>query len=227
MESKVLAMFWLVGLIGGIILFIRFIVLLLLRHRKILRAFAEEYGYTYTKRGDINEVSSTYLQAGHSRRIINQTSGTYSSHSIRFFDFRSVVGYGKHQRMVYFSVFEITCMGNLRKFLLLSRRMRWSSGNLYDGLRNAFGKRIKLEGDFNKYFNLYVPEDYEIEAFQVFTPDVMAMFIDNASRYSFEFTGNKIYIYSPKVFYKKSKLEEMHNLTKLVIDKLATKLERI
>ncbi|MCS5497983.1 hypothetical protein NY547_12105 [Cnuibacter physcomitrellae] len=39
-------------------------------------------------------------------------------------------------------------------------------------------QRLSLEGDFDRYFELYCPEGYERDALYLFTPDVMARLVD-------------------------------------------------
>ncbi|MDB5180934.1 MAG: hypothetical protein JWO54_697 [Candidatus Saccharibacteria bacterium] len=60
---------------------------------------------------------------------------------------------------------------------------------------------LKLEGDFNDHFTLYAPKEYETDALYVFTPDLMAHFIDTASTYNAEIIDNNLYIYSLRPFF--------------------------
>ncbi|THG32347.1 hypothetical protein [Naasia lichenicola] len=39
-------------------------------------------------------------------------------------------------------------------------------------------QRLSLEGDFDRYFTLYAPRQYERDALYVFTPDLMALLVD-------------------------------------------------
>ncbi|SIO16826.1 hypothetical protein [Agromyces cerinus] len=41
-------------------------------------------------------------------------------------------------------------------------------------------QHLSLEGDFDRYFRLFVPKEYERDALYVFTPDLMAAMIDEA-----------------------------------------------
>jgi hypothetical protein len=43
------------------------------------------------------------------------------------------------------------------------------------------GQRLSLEGDFDRSFRLYVPDDYERDALFLLTPDVMAALVDDAA----------------------------------------------
>jgi hypothetical protein len=61
-------------------------------------------------------------------------------------------------------------------------------------------QKLMLEGDFNQYFTLYVPKGYERDALYIFTPDLMALFIDNVSSYDAEIIGNQLYIYASDPF---------------------------
>lgn len=62
----------------------------------------------------------------------------------------------------------------------------------------SFGKRqhLSLEGDFDKYFTLYVTPGYERDALYVFTPDLMARLIDNASTFDVEIVDDWLLMYS-------------------------------
>src|SRR5690606_15087483 len=45
---------------------------------------------------------------------------------------------------------------------------------------------LSLEGDFDKYFTLYCPRQYERDALYVFTPDLMALLIDESAAFDVE-----------------------------------------
>ena len=59
---------------------------------------------------------------------------------------------------------------------------------------------LSLEGGFNNHFDVYVPEDSEIEALQILEPDVMAKLIDEFSTFGFECSGTKTYVFKPGTF---------------------------
>lgn len=62
----------------------------------------------------------------------------------------------------------------------------------------TFGRnqRLSLEGDFDKHFALYCPEGYERDALYLFTPDVMARFVDNAAALDVEIIDDWLFLYS-------------------------------
>ena len=78
-----------------------------------------------------------------------------------------------------------------------------------------------MEGDFNSFFDLYVPKNYECDALYIFTPDLMQIFIKHSGSYDAEIVDDKLYIYSDTKFNLTNpiELEEIFN----IIDTVGTK----
>ncbi|WP_162621820.1 hypothetical protein [Microbacterium suaedae] len=70
------------------------------------------------------------------------------------------------------------------------------SSSLPDLSAPANAQRFALEGDFNRHFTLYCPAGYETDALYLFTPDVMARFVDRAARYDVEIVDDWLFLYS-------------------------------
>lgn len=66
--------------------------------------------------------------------------------------------------------------------------------------RPSAGQVLSLEGDFNAHFRLYVPNGYERDALYVFTPDLMALLIDEAGDLDVEIRDNQLIVYRPGGF---------------------------
>lgn len=79
-----------------------------------------------------------------------------------------------------------------------------TSNNLLFGsnLPSRFGKdaALSLEGDFDRYFTLYCPPEYGRDALYVFTPDLMALLIDESSAFDVEIVDDWMFVYSTKPF---------------------------
>lgn len=56
-------------------------------------------------------------------------------------------------------------------------------------------QKLQLEGDFDKWFSLYCPPGYEADALYLFSPDVMARFIDNAALLDVEIVDDWLILY--------------------------------
>lgn len=59
---------------------------------------------------------------------------------------------------------------------------------------------LSLEGDFDRYFTLYCPREYERDALYVFTPDLMAQLIDEAALFDVEIVDDWMFVYSARTF---------------------------
>jgi hypothetical protein len=61
-------------------------------------------------------------------------------------------------------------------------------------------QRLSLEGDFDRFFSLYCPTGYETDALYLFTPDIMARFIDNAAALDVEIVDDWLFLYAKRDF---------------------------
>ncbi|WP_156760331.1 hypothetical protein [Microbacterium karelineae] len=59
---------------------------------------------------------------------------------------------------------------------------------------------MDLEGDFNRYWRLFVPKGYEQDAYYVFTPDLMATLVDWIPGCDVEIIDDEMFIYAPGPF---------------------------
>lgn len=79
-----------------------------------------------------------------------------------------------------------------------------TSNNSFLGsnLPSAFDRkqRLELEGDFNEHFALYCPVGYERDALYLFTPDIMARFIDHAAALDVEIVDDWLFLYGQRSF---------------------------
>ena len=88
----------------------------------------------------------------------------------------------------------------LPNILLESRSSRslFADAGLLGNLNTT--QRLSLEGDFDKHFRLFCPAGYEQDALYVFTPDLMALLIDEAGDVSAQLIGDVIVFFSAKPF---------------------------
>lgn len=84
--------------------------------------------------------------------------------------------------------------------IAIAKRKRKLSGRQSIAPGILRGQILSLEGDFDKYFTLYAPREYERDALYVFTPDLMVLLIDRLASYDLEIVDNRLYIYSHTPF---------------------------
>ncbi|HPU03694.1 MAG TPA: hypothetical protein PLY47_07360 [Rhodoglobus sp.] len=121
----------------------------------------------------------------------------------RFFDYgnyRYVTGSGKNSTTHNWGFVALSLDRALPHMVLDSR----SNNGLFGGtnLPTVFSKDqvLSLEGDFDRHFILYCPRQYERDALYVFTPDLMALLIDEAAPFDVEIVDSWMFVYSATVF---------------------------
>lgn len=59
---------------------------------------------------------------------------------------------------------------------------------------------LHVEGDLDRYFTLYCPAQYEQDALYIFTPDLMALLIDEAAPFDVELVDDWMFVYATHPF---------------------------
>ena len=57
-------------------------------------------------------------------------------------------------------------------------------------------QKLSLEGDFDRYFSVYVPAKYERDALELLTPDVMVCLIDHGRQWDIEIVDDRLVVAS-------------------------------
>jgi hypothetical protein len=83
---------------------------------------------------------------------------------------------------------------------------------------------LDLEGNFGDDFTLYCPKEFEDDALYVFTPDLMALLIDEAAPFDFEIVDKWMFIYSSRAFHPLDENAYRHIFQ--ILDNLGTKIVR-
>ncbi|MEK6833593.1 MAG: hypothetical protein AABY32_06120, partial [Nanoarchaeota archaeon] len=217
-----------IGIFFLILPFVIFFVILATIKTEFIKKFAKINNFKYQdKLFDTKNIKADYLKIGENY-LNDVVSGIYMNCPFRIYTFVSVIGNGlgniKTPGKVEFTVCEIKYSTNMINLFLQTKYKNISEKNFIDPtkasvLNNKYP--VELEGNFNDFFTLYMPREYEIEALQVFTPDVMELFMDNAKNFSVEFVDNFIFIYSQRVIVKNIELQEIYALARILISKLA------
>ena len=126
----------------------------------------------------------------------------FRSASDRFLDFgnyRYTTGSGKNSTTHTWGFMALQLDRALPHMVLDSKA---NNGLFGSNLPAAFTKDqvLSLEGDFDNYFTLYCPKQYERDALYVFTPDLMALCIDNAAPFDIEIVDKWMFVYSAAPF---------------------------
>lgn len=105
---------------------------------------------------------------------------------------------------------------------------RWLSS-----LPNYYGpsQHLKLEGDFNEYFQLYGPEAWKIEVLSIITPDVMEALVTSGFKFDLEIVGGigaRLIISTPGyIAYNPEKLTALYAAFQAVFPEIKHKLRTL
>ena len=188
---------------------------------KFIEQFAKANNYTYSKDAFTpfdNAYDYAHLfKLGHNNIAKDQVSGEYNGYPIRLYLYSYIVGNGRGAHTYNKTVFCLE-FNTTMPDIVLTRKGATAPESM---------TVVKLEGDFNKYFTLHVPRGYEVEALEVFTPDVMAKLIDKAESLNLEISQDSLYIYCDGFIHNKEKLYTMYQLAKYLTDELGPVLAQM
>jgi hypothetical protein len=163
-----------------------------------LDRFARANGMSYQPRLESPALPGMIFSAGHSRLATDLVRGD-QPRFVEFANYRYTTGSGKNKTTHTWGYVAVKLDVPLPHIVLDATG---NNGIFGSNLPQVFGKdqRLGLEGDFDRYFALYCPEGYERDALYLFTPDIMARFIDNAAALDVEIVDDWLFLYAKRDF---------------------------
>ncbi|GAA2086424.1 hypothetical protein GCM10009840_25060 [Pseudolysinimonas kribbensis] len=159
-------------------------------------AFARANGFAFSPQDLPPAYPGLIFGLGSSRQVREHVMST----SGRFFDMGGYVyttGSGKNRSTHHWSFLAVRLDRRMPNIVLDSRA---NNGIIGSNLPVALARDqvLHLEGDFDRYFTLYCPKDYATDALYVFTPDLMALLIDEAAPFDVELVDDWFFAYSSR-----------------------------
>ena len=169
------------------------------RRRARLHAFGEANGLAYTPQSPAGGYPGAIFDVGSSRTTLD-TLRRLSPRALDYGNLRYTTGSGKQRRTHHWGYLALQLDRRLPHMVLDARANNGLFGAT--SLPTAFSRDqvLSLEGDFDRHFTLYCPREYERDALYVFTPDLMALLIDESSAYDVEIVENWMFVYSTSPF---------------------------
>ena len=157
-----------------------------------LSRFAAANGMAYEHRIDAPALPGMIFQQGHSRIASSLLRGR-SPRFVEFANYRYTTGSGKNSKTHTWGYVAVKLDVPLPNIVLDAL----GNNSLGTNLPSSFSKdqHLSLEGDFDRYFTLYCPTGYEADALYLFTPDIMARFIDHAAQLDVEIVDDWMFLY--------------------------------
>jgi hypothetical protein len=163
-----------------------------------LDRFARANAMSYVPAFTNPDLPGMIFSIGSSRRSSDLVRGE-RPRFVEFGNYRYTTGSGKNRTTHKWGYVAVKLDAPLPHIVLDATG---NNGLFGSNLPTGFDKdqRLSLEGDFDRYFALYCPAGYERDALYLFTPDIMARFIDNAAALDVEIVDDWLFLYAKRDF---------------------------
>lgn len=177
----------------GVLIWMRVRATQLTRYR--LHRFAQANGMAYEASIADPPLPGMIFSIGRSRLATDLVRGT-RPRFVEFGNYQYTVQSGKNSTTYRWGYVAVKLDVPLPNIVLDAKGNNGFGSNLPASFQRA--QRLSLEGDFDRHFTLYCPEGYEQDALYLFTPDIMARFIDNAAQLDVEIVDDWLFLYTPR-----------------------------
>ncbi|MFS0734434.1 hypothetical protein ABC304_00755 [Microbacterium sp. 1P10UB] len=166
------------------------------KRRFRLARFAVSNGMSYLPRLSSPALPGMIFGRGSSRQASDLVRGE-RPRFVEFANYRYTTGSGKNRTTHRWGYVAIKLDVPLPHIVLDALS---NNGLFGSNLPSSFDRdqRLSLEGDFDRHFALYCPNGYERDALYLFTPDIMARFIDNAAALDVEIVDQWLFLYAKR-----------------------------
>ncbi|QLD11956.1 hypothetical protein [Microbacterium oleivorans] len=163
-----------------------------------LDRFAQANGMSFEPQRPNPPLPGMIFSQGSSRMASNLVRGD-RPRFVEFANYRYTTGSGKNQQTHTWGYVAVHLSTPLPHIVLDAVG---NNGLFGSNLPVAFDRdqHLSLEGDFDRYFRLYCPRGYERDALYLFTPDIMARFVDNAAALDVEIVDDWLFFYGKRDF---------------------------
>ncbi len=162
-----------------------------------LSRFAQANGLSLTANGLVPGYPGVIFGIGSERRVPERLT-RITDPVVDFGNLNYTTGSGKNRTVHRWGYLAIKLDRMLPNMVLDAKSNNFFGSNLPK--KFSRNQVLTLEGDFDKYFTLYCPQEYERDALYVFTPDLMARLIDEAALFDVEIVDDWMLLYSARPF---------------------------
>ncbi|WEK61440.1 MAG: hypothetical protein P0Y60_01365 [Candidatus Microbacterium colombiense] len=160
-----------------------------------LSRFAQVNGMSYEARLPDPPLPGMIFSLGRSRLATDLVRGS-RPRFVEFGNYQYTVQSGKNSTTYRWGYVAVKLDVPLPNIVLDAKGNNGFGSNLPASFQKE--QRLSLEGDFDQHFTLYCPAGYERDALYLFTPDIMARFIDNAAQLDVEIVDDWLFLYTQR-----------------------------
>jgi hypothetical protein len=187
---------------------------------KFWQQFARRNGWKYSKTSALeHEEALVFAESKRRTKITNTVRGEIYGLPARIFESSFTIRKGRDYNTFHYINFGFRFNGYFPHLYL----------NRLDNVHNIknSGVRIRLPTEFEKKFHLYGPIEYEMEALEIFTPDVLQSLLGIDWPHDIELVDQELLIFRPGGVNNQKELEKEFSLATKLRNYLAPKLNRV
>lgn len=166
----------------------------MMERRMRFEQFARDNDLTYLHDEESPDYDGVIFSSGNQRHLYDR----FQSNDFEIGNYRYTVQHGKSSTTYKYGYIRIQLQRNVAHMLLDGKSNNTNIfGASFSNLPIAMNKdqTLSLEGDFNEHFTLYAPKEYERDALYIFTPDLMALLIDQVAKFDVEVIDDQLFVY--------------------------------
>lgn len=160
-----------------------------------LTRFAESNDLTFTATGSASRYPGAIFTAGDSGIVLDRLQSE-SEARFDYGNYHYETGSGKNRKTHRWGYLALRLDRTLPHMVLDAKANNAAFGSTSLPALFSREQRLSLEGDFDRYFTLYCPRQYERDALYVFTPDLMALCIDEVAAFDVEIVDDWMFVYA-------------------------------
>lgn len=166
-----------------------------------LTKFAKANGFSVIEKIEKPTFDGSYLKMGTNLSIFAVLNGIWKTKEFKAFNLLYLARKGGTRSSTYIVGIIIIKLPRKLPHIIFDNKANNLLGDssMVDVLPDS-SQKIELEGDFNKHFDVYVPENYERDMLYFVTPELMALLVDEGKQYDIEVIGDELYIYDENSF---------------------------
>lgn len=186
-----------------------------------MKQFALQNGFKFFDNGPFDSEIGVLFKRGSERKLYNLVVGNLDNYPIRLFNYSYSIKSGKRRDKFIYTVFDLEFNSELPRMYLDAHKD--VVGDFINGL-----KPLILEAnEFKQVYSLYITPGSQIDALQVFSPDLMSELLNFKYKFDLELVGHQIYVYANCQLADKEPLEAMFNFAKHIVKNLSYEIERM
>ena len=162
------------------------------------------------------QYAGSLLKAGKNQSVYSILKGIWAERSFEVFNLIYVTREGRNSSTNYAGILVVKLPRKVPNIIFDNKSDNFLGVSSLGKAAPSSSQKVQLEGDFNKYFDVYVPKNYERDMLYFLTPELMQLLIEEGKEYDIEVIGDELYIYNNGMEFNFNDKDEFKGIFKLI-----------